>query len=101
MLLWNYAVIGHTLLPGITVRTPIRLFTLDIGVAQFRSVTKLPPKSPFSCVNGSPSQYDFRGGAKAIQCSVNGKPSLGKILSHSTTDKAGAQRTFTYQYNSN
>ena len=41
---------------------------LEIGAAQIRSVT--PPK-PFLCVNRSPSQYGFRGGATAIQYSVN------------------------------
>ena len=38
-----------------------------------------------------PIQFDFCGVAKAIQCSVNGKPSLSKIPPHSTTHKAGFQ----------
>ena len=41
---------------------------LEIGAAQIRSVT---PLQPFLCVNRSPSRYGFRGGAKAIQYSVN------------------------------
>ena len=32
----------------------MRLFTLEIGVAQFRSVTKIVPKSPSLSVNKSP-----------------------------------------------
>ena len=32
----------------------MRLFTLEIGVAQFRSVTKIAPKSPSLSVNKSP-----------------------------------------------
>ena len=40
-----------------------------------------------------PIQFDFRGVAKAIQCSVNGKPSLSKIPLHSTTHKASFQCT--------
>ena len=48
-----------------------------------------------------PIKYDFRSRAKAIWYSVNSKPSLSKILPHSTTDKAGSQRTLTYQCNSN
>ena len=43
-----------TLLPGIMVWTPIRPLTLEIGVAQFRSVTKIAPKSPFMCVKPYP-----------------------------------------------
>ena len=31
----------------------MRLFTLEIGVAQFRSVTKMAPKSPVLSVNNS------------------------------------------------
>ena len=92
----NCAVIGHILLQGITVRTPMRLFTLEIGVAQFRSVTKIAPKSSVLSVNKSlildqSIQFDFRCGAKAIQCSVNGKPCLSKIPQHLTTHKAGFQ----------
>ena len=92
----NCAVIGHILLQGITVRTPMRLFTLEIGVAQFRSVTKIAPKSSVLSVNKSlildqSIQFDFRCGAKAIQCSVNGKPCLSKIPQHLTTHKGGFQ----------
>ena len=50
----NCTVIWHTPLSEITVWTPIRLYTLEIGVAQFRSVTKIAPKSPFFTVNKSP-----------------------------------------------
>ena len=52
--LQNCVVIGQTLLHGITVWTSMRLFTLEIGVAQFRSVTKIAPKSPSLSVNKSP-----------------------------------------------
>ena len=51
--LQNCEVIGQTLLHGITVWTSMRLFTLEIGVAQFRSVTKMAPKSPVLSVNNS------------------------------------------------
>ena len=51
--LQNCAVIGQTILQGITVWTSMRLFTLEIGVAQFRSVTKMAPKSPVLSVNNS------------------------------------------------
>ena len=47
------------------------LSTLEIGVAQPRSVTEIAPKSRFLCLNRSPIQYDFRAGAKDIQYSVN------------------------------
>ena len=43
----------------------------EIGAAQLRFVTEIPPKSPFLYVNRSPIWCDFRGGAKAIQYSVN------------------------------
>ena len=73
----------------------MRLFTLEIGVAQFRSVTKIAPKSSVLSVKSlileQSIQFDFRCGAKAIQCSVNGKPSLSKIPLHLTTHKAGFQ----------
>ena len=76
----------------------MRLFTLEIGVAQFRSVTKNRTKVTFLVCEQKPYprpiQFDFRGVAKAIQCSVNGKPSLSKIPPHSTTHKAGFQCTF-------
>ena len=49
----NCAVIGHTLLEGITVGTPMRLFSLEISVEQFRSVTKIGPKSPVLSMNKS------------------------------------------------
>ena len=43
----------------------------ETGEAQFRSVTEIAPKSPFLSVHGSPTRYDSRGGAKAIQFGVN------------------------------
>lgn len=53
-MLQNCAVIGHTLLERITVWTPMRLFSLEIGVEQFRSVTKIAPKLPVLSVNKCP-----------------------------------------------
>ena len=52
----------------------MRLFTLEIGIAQIRSVTNIAPKSSVLSVNKSPIldqsiQFDFRCGVKAIQCS--------------------------------
>ena len=42
--------------------------TLEIGAAQLRSVTEIAPKSPFLCVNRSPSvPYGFSAGAKALR----------------------------------
>lgn len=32
----------------------------SVGQAQFRSVTEMAPRSPFSCVKRSPIQYSFR-----------------------------------------
>ena len=46
-------------------------FTLKIGAVQLRSATEIAPKLPFSCVNRSPIQYNFRSGTKAIPHSVN------------------------------
>ena len=91
----NWAVIGHKRLAGINFR--------DWRSTVSHSVTKIAPKSPVLCVNKSPIlelSSMIRGGAKAIRCRVNGKPSLSKRLSHSTTDKAASQRTLTYQCNS-
>ena len=45
--------------------------TFEIGSAQLRFVTEIAPLEQFLCVNRSPIRYDFRGGAKAIRCSVN------------------------------
>ena len=67
----------------------MRLFTLEIGVAQFRSVTKIAPKSSDLSVNKS--LILDQSIQKAIQCSVNGKPCLSKIPQHLTTHKAGFQ----------
>ena len=68
--LQNCAVIGHILLQGIRVWTPMRLFTLEIGIAQIRTVTNIAPKSSVLFVNKSPIldqsiQFDFRCGVKA------------------------------------
>ena len=40
--------------------------TLEISAAQLRSVTESAPKSPFLCVNRSPSRYDFRPGGGGV-----------------------------------
>ena len=89
----NCTVIGHTRLAGINFR--------DWRSTVSHSVTKIAPKSPVLCVNKSPVLDLFStmicGGAKAIRCSANCKPSLSKIPPHSTTHKAGSQRTLTYQ----
>ena len=78
------------------MNTYATLYFSRIVVAQFRSVTKIAPKSSVLSVNKSlildqNVQFDFRCGAKAIQCSVNGKPCLSKIPHHLTTHKAGFQ----------
>ena len=92
----NCTVIGHKRLAGINFR--------DWRSTVSHSVTKIAPRSPVLCVNKSPIldlSSMIRGGTKAILYSVNGKPNLSKILPHSTTDKAGSQRTLAYQCNSN
>ena len=45
--------------------------TIEIGAEQIRSVREIAPKSPFPCVNRSPSRYGFRTDGKAILNSVN------------------------------
>ena len=42
-------------------------YTVEIGAAQFQSVTEIAPKSSFLCVNRGP----IRAGAKAFRHSVN------------------------------
>ena len=46
--------------------------TFVIGTSQLLSETEIAPKSPFLCVNRSPSvQYGFPAGARAIRDSMN------------------------------
>ena len=45
--------------------------TFEISAAQLRSVTKMPPKSPFLCANRSPIWYDLSADAKATRYTVN------------------------------
>ena len=47
------------------------LSTLEIVAVLPRSVTEIAPPQPFLCVNRSPIQYNFLGGAKAFWYSVN------------------------------
>ena len=63
--------------------------TLEIGAAQLRSVAEIAPKSPFLCVNRSPSvPYGFSACAKAIRDSMNTYPISDSPL------KRSARRSF-------
>ena len=84
---WTFTFTPENLLPSqwIPVFSPAYslplwskyLFTLHQSVTQnliqhvMRSVTEIPPKSPFLCVNRGPMRYGFRAGAKPIGNSVN------------------------------
>ena len=45
--------------------------TLEIGAAQFRSVTEIAPPQLFLRVNKSTIRFGFRGGAKSIRYIVS------------------------------